>query len=147
MGIRFPNGGVGEVIVIEPRMNEAKFERGGHTIYEAGRAFMRFAEKDGKILNKAAHDAEKKFRCLTNMVYAGEDSAPSYKEFSKQKSECLDILKEALSDPEKYGLPKGYFSDPNKGERHTKTWRHIIENWADVAPAARNEKSAKPWSA
>lgn len=146
LGIRFPNGGVGEVIIIEPEMNDAKFERGGHTVYEVGRVFSNYAyDDDGNVKNPEAAKSFEKLLCLSNMVYADAEAAPTAEDFRKAKNECRKLVADAFQNPADYGLPKEYFFG-EKGERRKKTWGHVLENWADISPAAEGSPSKGKWS-
>ena len=59
--IRFPNGGLGEVILVDSDVLEAKNNRGGHNLYDFQRTIAPVATKNGglyKELAAALHDLE-----------------------------------------------------------------------------------------
>ncbi|MBR1870461.1 MAG: hypothetical protein IJ802_01380, partial [Kiritimatiellae bacterium] len=61
VSVRFANGGIGEIIIVDEDVNDAKFNRGGHELYDFQRILESDALKDDELckeLAAALHDIE-----------------------------------------------------------------------------------------
>ena len=83
--MRFPNGGIGEVIVIDNVMFQMKMKNGGHTIYDITRILEKYKDNDKEVF-----ETYKKFQRLDKALYNrnGYDS----KEFERLKAIASDSL-------------------------------------------------------
>lgn len=85
--IRFANGGIGEVILVSEFMNDAKFNRGGHAVYELYRVLDPFRFKDGKI--EAAVSA---LESLSSAIYSTEADSAAFARAKDLASSALQSL-------------------------------------------------------
>ena len=89
VSVRFANGGIGEIILVEETINDAKFNRGGHDIYDIMRELDPLI--DG---NEAATRAYSALEKLSALVYQ-TDSVVDAESFAHSKSKASSAL-EAL---------------------------------------------------
>lgn len=89
MSVRFANGGIGEIILVEKTINDAKFNRGGHDIYDVMRELDPL--RDNNELAASAHAALKK---LSALVYQSDEvvDAESFAHSKSKASSALDAL-------------------------------------------------------
>lgn len=95
VSVRFPNGGIGEVIILSEYMNDAKFNRGGHVVYDAQRVLKPYTTKAGDTeIDRLAMDLEK----LSNAIYARGETAPDAVSFASIKAIAADSLTRVLGN-------------------------------------------------
>ena len=147
--IRFPNGGLAEMILVEPYINNAKFNRGGHTAYEAQRVFQSYGKDDDvhHIVRDPADKAkaiaaQEQIEKLTHMIYSQGDEAPSLEDFEKAKEEGRRLVEETVADPTSHGLPADFFTGP-RGAEHQKAFMKIQQGWDHITPPP-DSKSSNP---
>ena len=93
VSVRFPNGGIGEIIIAEDIMADAKENRGGHTCYEIRRQLEKNEAYDTDIeVSDCADNLEK----LEYAIYdrAGFDAG----EFAKLKAMASDSVARLLGN-------------------------------------------------
>ena len=93
MSVRFANGGLGEIILVEETINDAKFNRGGHLLYDVTRELAPY-----RVENEKALAAYKALDDLSALVYQ-TDSVVAPELFARAKSvasSALDALKPEL---------------------------------------------------
>ena len=168
VSIRFANGGIGEVIVVGDYMNDAKFNRGGHVVYDASRVLEPYTTKAGDAeIDRLAKELE----ILSNAIYDRGSEAPDAESFASMKASAsssltrflgnikdeissrdINTLKEALSEfhlakppsVDSYAMPARSFiqndiSNSFSGEEKTK--RILSESSLTVNGKSDNEKS------
>ena len=93
VSVRFPNGGIGEIIIAEDIMADAKENRGGHTCYEIRRQLEKTEAYDTDIeVSDCADNLEK----LEYAIYdrAGFDAG----EFARLKAMASDSVTRLLGN-------------------------------------------------
>lgn len=93
VSVCFANGGIGEIILVEETINDAKFNRGGHLLYDVTRELQPYT---GSI--KTAEKAFDALKDLSALVYQ-TDSVVAPETFARAKSvasSALDALKPEL---------------------------------------------------
>ena len=90
VSVRFANGGIGEIILVEETINDAKFNRGGHDIYDVMRELDPL--RDNNKLAASAHAALKE---LSALVYQSDEvvDAESFALSKSKASSALDALR------------------------------------------------------
>lgn len=86
VSVRFPNGGIGEIILVEAALNDAKFNRGGHLLYDVTRELEPY-----RRTNKKAHDAYHALAKLSKLVYQTDEPVDSAT-FARAKSVASNAL-------------------------------------------------------
>ena len=95
VSIRFPNGGIGEVIVVGDYMNDAKFNRGGHVVYDASRVLEPYTTKAGDTeIDRLAKELE----ILSNAIYDRGPEAPDAESFASMKASASSSLTSFLGN-------------------------------------------------
>lgn len=81
VSIKFSNGGVGEVIIIDDFMYNGKMKRGGHACYEITRILNKH-----RTQSKLVDDAWNNVKILSNAIYAKGDDVLSPEEWERAKA-------------------------------------------------------------
>ena len=89
ISLRFPNGGIGEIIVIDNVMFQMKMKNGGHTVYDITRILEKYKDENQKIHNVWA-DFQQLDKALYNRY--GYD----LEEFERLKDMASDSLTRLL---------------------------------------------------
>ncbi len=91
----FANGGIGEIIIVSDYMNDAKFNRGGHNVYDISRTIEEYAKAnpDSEVANVYAIMCE-----LSDMIYDRGPSAPNREAFSRAKAIASSSLTRLAGD-------------------------------------------------
>lgn len=107
--LRFQNGGLGEVIIMEDFMKKQKFENGGHCAYDAYRTFDGMMECGDKSVEPLANDVDE----MMNMLYERDASKIDDKKFTEQKKRVGDAMKRILANPDTFmaKMPEDYRRD------------------------------------
>ena len=92
VSIRFANGGIGEVILVSEHMQDAKFNRGGHAVYEIQRVLDPYKGTDERIYN-----AWKELKGLSSAIYSGETDSAAFARAKANASSALQALHPALT--------------------------------------------------
>ena len=97
VSIRFANGGIGEVILVSEHMNDAKFNRGGHAVYELSRVIAPLKETDTRI-----EEAWIALNKLSSAIYAADVNAEDFERAKDLASSAvqhlpLDLMNASLS--------------------------------------------------
>ncbi len=82
VSVRFPNGGLGEVILVSEYMDEAKHSRGGHLVYEIQRVLDKYKDLGDADVNEALDAIDE----LSNALYARGPDAPDAAAFESMKA-------------------------------------------------------------
>lgn len=109
--LRFPNGGLGEVILIEDYMNKQKNANYGHAAYEAARTFtgmIQCGDKSTETLQLKADVDE-----MMNMLYERDASKIDDKKFAAQKKRIGEALRRIVQNPDSFmtKMPEDYRSE------------------------------------
>lgn len=82
VSVRFPNGGIGEVILVSEYMNDAKFDRGGHLVYGIQRVLDKYKNLNDADINEVLDAMDE----LSNAIYARGTGAPDAASFESMKA-------------------------------------------------------------
>lgn len=109
--LRFPNGGLGEVILIEDYMNKQKNANYGHAAYEAARTFngmIQCGDTSTETLQLKADVDE-----MMNMLYERDASKIDDKKFATQKQRIGEALRRIVQNPDSFmtKMPENYRSE------------------------------------
>ncbi|MBR4329521.1 MAG: hypothetical protein IKP71_06670, partial [Candidatus Riflebacteria bacterium] len=88
INVRFSNGGLSEIIIVSDYINDAKFKRGGHDVYDVQRALEKYSNEENSI-EKEAYEAVKN---LTEVIYSRGEGAPDLRAFERIKSIASSAL-------------------------------------------------------
>ena len=91
VSVRFPNGGIGEVVLVSEHMNDAKFNRGGHLVYEIQRVLGKY-----EGLTKEIDEAIEAMDELSNALYARGPGAPGAASFESMKARASSSVTRLL---------------------------------------------------
>lgn len=119
VNVRFRNGGLGEIILANAGMNDTKFNKGGHVIYDVSREI-----RDRKIRNQLWD--------LSKMAYARGPKAPSRQEFKQAKLDCVAAIEDYMEN----------LSDLRQKE----ILEQALSNWGFIAPPDQTEYRYKKGS-
>lgn len=99
VSVRFANGGIGEIIIVDRNINDAKFNRGGHDLYDFERA-LEEELKRGANGNSQVESLYKALRDLEEAIYSHKtEKAARY-----QAAEW-DLTKASASDSVTHLMP------------------------------------------
>lgn len=99
VSVRFANGGIGEIIIVDRNINDAKFNRGGHDLYDFERA-LEEELKRGANGNSQVESLYKALRDLEEAIYSHKtEKADRY-----QAAEW-DLTKASASDSVTHLMP------------------------------------------
>ena len=106
--LRFPNGGLGEVILIEDYMNQQKNANCGHAAYEAYRTFngmIQCGDRSPETL-QLAKDVDE----MMNTIYERDASKIDDQKFAAQKQRVGEVLKRIVQNPDSFmaKMPEDY---------------------------------------
>lgn len=96
--LRFPNGGLGEVILIEDFMNKQKNANYGHAAYEAFRTFNGMIQCGDKSVLGLMNEVND----MMKMLYERDASKIDDAKFAEQKKTVGDSLKKILANPDSF---------------------------------------------
>ncbi|MGN0828094.1 MAG: hypothetical protein ACI4PZ_00040 [Akkermansia sp.] len=92
VSVRFPNGGIGEIIIVDAFVNDAKFNRGGHVIYEIVRELEQYEDIED------VKNALDRLRELSGIVYDSFADAASLERAKSSASSALERLQPSLKN-------------------------------------------------
>ena len=84
VSIRFANGGIGEVILVSEHMQDAKFNRGGHAVYELYRVL-----KPNNGLSPEIKAAARSLETLSSAIYSREVDSAAFERAKANASSAL----------------------------------------------------------
>ncbi|MCI7699566.1 MAG: hypothetical protein MSQ05_09295 [Akkermansia sp.] len=91
VSVRFPNGGIGEIIIVDAFVNDAKFNRGGHVIYEIVRELEPYKENNANVAK-----ALEELKNLSSAVYDHFTDEASLERAKSSASSALEGLQPDL---------------------------------------------------
>ena len=163
VSIRFKNGGIGEVIVVEQYLNDIKFHKGGHEIYDRQRfleGLLRKAKK-GKIhldpdVADRILDTVEDLKELSNATYArGPAAAEAAASFDSMKAKASASLQGLMSEKRLMDLLSEEDTDllksfdrasqtlvPPSLDEYAMPKRSLIQNDISAPPSSRGATTA-----
>jgi len=147
VSIRFPNGGIGEVILVEDYLGHAKSKRGGHTVYDAQRVLDGIIDRADKgeidLPPEARRQAEETLATLrefSEAIYArGAEAATLVSDFERMKAlaasqvqDLLPIVTGLISSKEKDAVKSSsagfHLAKPPSVDSYATPARSFIQN-------------------
>lgn len=95
VSVRFANGGIGEIILVNAYMNDAKFNRGGHDLYDVQRIIRSYTTKSGDTEVDRIHD---ELADLEEALYSRGESAPDGEAFARMYANASSSLQRLLGN-------------------------------------------------
>lgn len=109
--LRFPNGGLGEVILIEDYINKQKNDNHGHAAYEAARTFQGMIQSGDRSTEtlQLANDVDE----MMKTIYERDASKIDDKKFVAQKKRVGEALMRIVKNPDSFmvRMPEDYRSE------------------------------------
>ena len=108
VSVRFPSGIIGEIIVVSEFINDAKFNRGGHLVYEVRRELEPYADNYKEVF-EAIHSLNE----LSAAIYDAEATAEDLERSKAKAASSLQCLRSLLPKMDISEGVKGVSNSPD----------------------------------
>jgi len=131
VSIKYPNGGLSEVILIEDFMKKQKYDRNGHAAYEAQRVLDGIASGGDSSVSGLLDDVE----AMMDMLYERNAGKIDDSQFEARKKSVGDAIKTILANPNGFmvRMPEGFRNDIQDQSLHQRFFDQERNNsWAAI---------------